>query len=102
VPVEPPHPWGVKRPCLEHSYFEQFNRDNVDIVDTKENPIESFDETGINLKDGSHHDCDVIVIATGFDVVTGGMTAMGLHNIEGAKLEDQWKERAMTCTYSDG
>jgi cation diffusion facilitator CzcD-associated flavoprotein CzcO len=96
TPVEPPHPWGVKRPCLEYRYLEQFNRDNVDVVNIKNNAIVGFDETGINLKDGTHYDFDVICIATGFDVVTGGMTAMGLQNINGKTLDEEWKSGAVT------
>ena len=71
--LQMPHYWGIKRPCLEYGYLEQFNRENVDIVDIKNNAIVSFDENGINLEDGTHHDLDVICIASGFDVVTGGM-----------------------------
>ncbi|USW55086.1 Putative FAD/NAD(P)-binding domain, FAD/NAD(P)-binding domain superfamily [Septoria linicola] len=96
VPKEPPHPWGVKRPCLEHSYFEQFNRPNVDVIDIKNNPIVRFDEKGFFLQDGTHYDFDVICIATGFDITTGGMTAMGLTSINGEKLKDQWKKAAYT------
>ncbi|KAK4998010.1 hypothetical protein LTR66_002681 [Elasticomyces elasticus] len=96
APLNMPHYWGIKRPCLEYAYLEQFNRDNVDIVDIKNNPLVSFDETGINLADGTHHDFDIICIASGFDVVTGGMTSMGLRSIGGETLEDQWKEAAYT------
>ncbi|KAF7189001.1 Baeyer-Villiger monooxygenase [Pseudocercospora fuligena] len=96
VPKEPPHPWGVKRPCLEYAYFEQFNRDNVDVVDIRGNPIQEFNEKGIKLADGTQHDFDVICIATGFDVVTGGMTAMGLKALNGEQLEKQWKKAAYT------
>ncbi|KEF62633.1 uncharacterized protein A1O9_00606 [Exophiala aquamarina CBS 119918] len=96
APLEPPHPFGVKRPCLEYSYYEQFNRPNVDLVDIKNNPIVGFTEKGIKLKDGSVHELDVICIATGFDVVTGGMTAMGLRSITGEYLADQWKKAAYT------
>ena len=96
TPLEPPHPWGVKRPCLEYAYFEQFNRENVDVIDIKNNPIVKFDKTGIQLEDGTHYDFDIIVIATGFDVVTGGMTAMGLHDINGNTLDQQWKKSAVT------
>ncbi|KAH9827114.1 Cyclopentanone 1,2-monooxygenase [Teratosphaeria destructans] len=95
-PVEPPHPWGVKRPCLEYGYLEQFNRPNVDVVNIKHNPIKDFDENGINLEDGTHYDFDVICIATGFDIVTGGMTAMNLEDVNGGKLNDQWKKAAIT------
>jgi len=96
APLEPPHPFGVKRPCLEFNYYEQFNRDNVELVDIKNNPIAAFTEKGIKLKDGTVHEFDVICIATGFDVVTGGMTAMGLRNINGASLGDEWKKAAYT------
>ncbi|RKL00761.1 Baeyer-Villiger monooxygenase [Fusarium oxysporum] len=67
-----PHYFGIKRPCLEYDYYEQFNRENVDVVDIKNNAIKEFTETGITLEDGTHHEFDVIAVATGFDVVTGG------------------------------
>lgn len=61
-----PHYFGIKRPCLEATYYEQFNRPTVDLVDIKNNAIKEFNETGITLADGSHHEFDVIAIATGF------------------------------------
>ncbi|KAK2800469.1 hypothetical protein FQN51_006038 [Onygenales sp. PD_10] len=96
APLEPPHPWGVKRPCLEYDYFEQFNRPNVDIVDIKNNPIVGFVEKGIKLQDGTVHEFDIICIATGFDITTGGMTSMGLRSIHGTNLMDEWKNGAFT------
>ncbi|KAL2441727.1 FAD-binding monooxygenase acrE [Exophiala dermatitidis] len=96
APLEPPHPFGVKRPCLEFNYYEQFNRENVEVVNIKNNPIKEFTETGIRLQDGSHHEFDVVCIATGFDITTGGMTAMGLRNINGTYLRDEWKKAAYT------
>lgn len=96
APLEPPHPFGVKRPCLENNYYEQFNRPSVDLVDIRNNPITSFTETGIKLADGTVHEFDVICIATGFDVVTGSMTDMGLRSIHGRTLKDEWKNGAYT------
>lgn len=66
APLEMPHYYGVKRPCLEQNYYEQFNRENVDVVDVSKNGIKEFDETGVTLEDGTHYDLDVIAIATGF------------------------------------
>ena len=66
APKDMPHFFGVKRPCLEYNYYDQFNRETVDIVDTKNNPIKEFTETGITLQDGSHHEFDVVAVATGF------------------------------------
>lgn len=96
APLEPPHPFGVKRPCLERNYFEQFNRENVDIVDVNKTPIAEFTPTGILTSDGTLHEFDVIAIATGFDIVTGGMTHMGLRSVNGTLLEDEWKQSANT------
>ncbi|KIW29677.1 uncharacterized protein PV07_05473 [Cladophialophora immunda] len=98
-PVEPPHPFGVKRPCLEQNYYEVLDSDNVNIVDISEksgNKIQEFTETGIKTSDGKVHEFDIIALATGFDITTGGMTNMGLKSINGTTLHDEWKEAAYT------
>ncbi|CAK7222243.1 hypothetical protein SCUCBS95973_004777 [Sporothrix curviconia] len=96
APTKMPHFFGVKRPCLENNYFEQFNRPNVDVVDIKDNAIDSFTETGIRLKDGTVHEFDVVAVATGFDVVTGVMTQLGLKSLDNTELTNAWKDGAET------
>ncbi|KAI1492586.1 hypothetical protein F5X96DRAFT_364086 [Biscogniauxia mediterranea] len=96
APLEMPHLFGVKRPCLEYNYYEQFNRPNVDVVDIRNNAVKAFDETGIILEDGTHHEFDVIAVATGFDIVTGVMTQLGLKSINDTKLEEEWVNGART------
>ncbi|KAF2098477.1 HK97 family phage prohead protease [Rhizodiscina lignyota] len=96
APLDMPHYFGVKRPCLEQNYYEQFNRDNVDVIDIKDNPIAEFTETGIKLENGDHYEFDVIAIATGFDITTGGMTNMGLKSIKDTDLKTEWKSAANT------
>ncbi|KAI2623722.1 hypothetical protein GGS21DRAFT_494233 [Xylaria nigripes] len=83
-----PRFFGVKRPCIEQYYFEQFNRPNVDIVDIQNNSIKGFDETEIKMKDATHYGFEVIAVATGFvflsrdkDIVTGAMTQLWLESI---------------------
>lgn len=66
APLKMPHFFGVKRPCLEETYYEQFNRPSVDVVDVSNNAIKEFTETGITLADGTHHEFDCIAVATGF------------------------------------
>lgn len=66
APLEMPHFFGVKRPCLEQDYYEQFNRPSVEVVDISKNGIAEITETGIKLEDGSHYEFDIIAIATGF------------------------------------
>ncbi|KAI1498983.1 FAD/NAD(P)-binding domain-containing protein [Biscogniauxia marginata] len=96
APLEMPHFFGVKRPCLESSYYEQFNRPTVDVVDIQNNAIKAFDETGILLEDGTHYDFDVIAVATGFDIVTGVMTQLGLKSVNNTNLEEEWVNGAKT------
>ena len=90
-PLEPPHAFGIKRPCLEQNWYEVLDRDNVEIVDISEksgNEIQEFTEKGIRTKDGKEHEFDVIALATGFDIVSGGMTNMGLKSIHGTYLQE--------------
>lgn len=96
APLQMPHFFGVKRPCLEYDYFDQFSRPTVDVVDINKNAIKGLVETGIILEDGTHHDFDVIAVATGFDIVTGVMTQLGLESITGTKLKDEWVSGAQT------
>jgi hypothetical protein len=61
-PEEPPHPFGVKRPCLEQCYYEVLDQDNVEIIDINEktgNQIVQFTEKGIKTSDGKEHEFDV-------------------------------------------
>ena len=97
-PEKKPHPFGVKRPCLEQDYYEVLDQDNVEIVDISTNgtPITAFTKNGIKTSDGKEREYDIIVLATGFDVVTGGMTSMGLKSINGTYLQDEWKAAANT------
>lgn len=56
----------------------------------------TVNETGIKTTDGKQYDFDVIAIATGFDITTGGMTNMGLKSVKGTYLKDEWKRAAYT------
>ncbi|KAH8714588.1 hypothetical protein BGZ61DRAFT_476648 [Ilyonectria robusta] len=96
APLKMPHYFGIKRPCLEYDYYEQFNRPSVDVVDIKNNAIKEFTETGITLEDGTHHEFDVIAVATGFDIVTGVMTQLGLKSINNTSLQEEWIPGAKT------
>jgi cation diffusion facilitator CzcD-associated flavoprotein CzcO len=90
APVEPPHPFGTKRPSLEQNYYEQFNRPNVHVVDISANPVKEVVAEGIITSDGKLHEIDIIALATGFDSVTGGMKNMGLRDVHGTALADAW------------
>lgn len=91
APTVPPHPYGVKRISLEQAYWEVFNQDNVGLVDLRENPIERVVAEGVVTRDGTLHRLDVLVLATGFDMVSGGITAIDIRNAEGVSLREQWQ-----------
>ncbi|KAI9699549.1 MAG: hypothetical protein M1820_007180 [Bogoriella megaspora] len=91
APLNQPHTFGTKRPSLEQNFYEQLDKPENDVVDTKATPIEEFTETGIITSDGQHREFDVVALATGFDSVTGGMKNMGLKDVDGVSLADKWK-----------
>ena len=75
APTDPPHPFGTKRPSLEQWYYDMFNEDHVYLVDIKRSPIVRFTPTGV-VTASNEHEIDVLILATGFDAVTGGLTAI--------------------------
>jgi len=91
APTEPPHPFGVKRPSLEQNYYDLFNQDNVRLVDVKEHPIQRITKKGVLTADGEEHELDLLVLATGFDAVTGGLTAIDIKGTAGETLGQKWQ-----------
>jgi cation diffusion facilitator CzcD-associated flavoprotein CzcO len=89
APMKPLHPFGVKRPSLEQHYYEAYNQPNVHIVDLLESPIECLSPTGAKTKDGEV-ELDILVLATGFDAVTGGLTSIDIRGTNGETLREKW------------
>ena len=67
------HGLGTRRLCVDTDYYATFNRDNVTLVDVRDNPIARITETGIELEDGERYDVDLIVFALGFHPFTGAL-----------------------------
>jgi len=89
APTEPIHPYGTKRPSLEQNFFDIFNLSNVSLVDLRKTPIERVTRSGIKTAAGEH-DLDVLVLATGFDAVTGGLTGIDIRGTQGETLREKW------------
>ena len=83
------HPIGAKRICTDSNYFQTFNQPNVSLVSVLATPIESVDATGINTTE-DHYDLDMIVLATGFDAMTGALAKIDIVGRDGVKLRDDW------------
>ena len=89
APMKPLHPFGVKRPSLEQHYYEAYNQPNVHIVDLLESPIERVTPTGVKTKDRDI-ELDILVLATGFDFLTGGLTSIDIRGTNGETLREKW------------
>jgi cation diffusion facilitator CzcD-associated flavoprotein CzcO len=89
APMKPLHPFGVKRPSLEQHYYEAYNQPNVQIVDLLESPIERVTPTGVKTKD-REVELDILVLATGFDFLTGGLTSIDIRGTNGQTLREKW------------
>ncbi|KIW73680.1 hypothetical protein PV04_01778 [Phialophora macrospora] len=88
VPEQAPFAFGTKRSSLE--------QDNVDIVDFKANPIREFTEKGIISQDGVEREFDTVVMATGFDAMTGSLTNMNIRVTDGLTFRERWKDGVFT------
>lgn len=95
APMEPPYPFGTKRPSLEQGFFEIFNQDNVRLIDLNADPIEEITPSGIRTR-SQDLDFDVIVLATGFDAVSGGLTDIDIRGTHGQTLKQKWAEGTRT------
>ena len=82
--------FGTHRVPLERNYLEVYHRQNVELVGVRDNPIARIVPEGIELADGTVHELDVIVLATGFDAGTGSLTRIDVRGREGRTLTDDW------------
>ncbi|HXX12738.1 MAG TPA: NAD(P)/FAD-dependent oxidoreductase [Burkholderiales bacterium] len=83
------HPYAAKRPPIDTDYFETFNRDNVELVDVRADPIERITPKGIRTR-SKEYPLDIIVFATGFDGMTGSLVRIDIRGRGGAPLTKEW------------
>jgi cyclohexanone monooxygenase len=86
----------ARRPLCDGGYYEQFNREHVEVVNLHETPIERITPKGILTSDGQEHALDVIIFATGFDAVDGNYTRLAIRGREGKSLKDHWESQGST------
>ncbi|MFF4776752.1 flavin-containing monooxygenase [Microtetraspora fusca] len=89
------HPVGTKRPCLDSGYYATYNRDDVTLVDLQRSPIVEITPKGIRTTDGEH-EFDDIVLATGFDAMTGALLSIDIRGKGGRSLREKWAEGPRT------
>jgi cyclohexanone monooxygenase len=82
---------GCKRLCVDTDYFQTYNRENVTLVDIKDSPIEEITATGLNVNK-TKYEMDALVLATGFDALTGTLLKIDIVGKAGITLKQKWKE----------
>ncbi|MFD4828796.1 flavin-containing monooxygenase [Streptomyces uncialis] len=89
------YPFGTKRPCLDSGYYETFNEPHVTLVDLRRDPIEEITAKGVRTA-GQEYPADVLVLATGFDSMTGALTGVDIVGRGGVTLRERWGAGPLT------
>jgi cyclohexanone monooxygenase len=89
------YPIGTKRICIDTDYFATFNRPNVTLVDIKSNPIEEILPNAVRTTAGDF-ELDALVLATGFDAMTGSVAKIDITGRDGLTLNRKWAEGPKT------
>jgi cyclohexanone monooxygenase len=89
------HPIGSKRICIDTDYFATFNRANVTLVDIKSSPIEEITANAVRAG-GRDFEVDALVLATGFDAMTGSVAKIDIRGRNGQTLNQKWAEGPKT------
>ena len=89
--LSPQQPIGCKRLCVDSGYYATFNRPNVTLVDVSQHPIGAITPAGLQAG-GREHSFDTLVLATGFDAVTGTLMRLDLRGRGGLRIQDKWRE----------
>jgi len=89
------HPIGSKRICIDTDYFATFNRPNVTLVDIRSNPIEEITANAVRTG-AEDYEVDALVLATGFDAMTGSVAKIDIRGRDGRTLNQKWAEGPKT------
>ncbi len=84
------HPLGTKRICVDTDYFETYNQDHVTLVDSRDSPLETVTARGVRAG-GVEYDLDSLVLATGFDAMTGALRRIDVRGRAGHELAETWR-----------
>ena len=83
--LTPHYEMGCKRVLLSNDFYPALTRPNVELVTS---PITRITPRGLLTADGAEHPVDVLVYATGFDVI-GSVAALPIIGAGGRDLREQ-------------
>jgi cation diffusion facilitator CzcD-associated flavoprotein CzcO len=87
--LTPDYPVGCKRLIFSNTFYDAIQRDNVHL---ETNGIDRIDAGGVATTDGSHHDLDVLILATGFHPFNF-MRPMDLTGRDGLSIDQTWSKK---------
>lgn len=91
------YPVFARRPCLDSSYYETYNLPHVHLVDLTKEPIIEITERGVRVGSGGamrEIELDMLILATGYDGLTGALTAFDVVGKRGETVNQKWKDGA--------
>ena len=80
---------GTKRICVDTNYYDTYNSGHVTLVDLRSTPLETITEKGVRTSDGEV-ELDALVLATGFDAMTGAVNRIDIRGRDGLVLKEKW------------
>ncbi|GAA1098796.1 flavin-containing monooxygenase [Tsukamurella spumae] len=87
--LTPSYSFGCKRPTFSNTYFPTFSRRNVTL---EASSIARVLPHGIEMADGTVHELDVLVLATGFSLWEKNFPAIDVTGRDGRNLGEFWRE----------
>ena len=91
--LTPNYPFSCKRIVVSDDYYPTLLRSNVQLETAS---ISAVTGTGIKMSDGSHHDLDCLVLATGFNS-TQFLSKMRVFGAEGYDLNKTWGDNGASA-----
>jgi cation diffusion facilitator CzcD-associated flavoprotein CzcO len=87
--LTPDYSFGCKRPTFSNDYYPTFNQPHVHLETT---PIARIEPDAIVTEDGTRHQIDTLVLATGFNLWDTNFPAIEIIGRDGRNLGKWWRE----------
>jgi cation diffusion facilitator CzcD-associated flavoprotein CzcO len=84
------YPIFARRPCLDTNYYETYNEPHVHLVDCFKEPIVGLTEKGVQTTE-REIELDMLILATGYDGLTGALMAFDVVGRGGKTINEEWK-----------
>jgi cyclohexanone monooxygenase len=91
----PTYTIGCKRLAVDTGYYETYNRPNVTLVDVSKSPIERITSAGVYAQ-GREYPLNSLIMATGFDAMTGTLLKIDIQGRGGLHLREKWVDGPRT------